>query len=181
MATVPGTRTWSVGEDITASRLNLELRDALDFLLTDHPHCHVSDTTGTTMTNGTSTLVPFDGETYDNDTMHSTVTNNSRVNFTTAGLYEIMARVTITGGTTITTMDLNVRLNSAGSSSGGTSIRTQPWDTGGSLKMAELYFHRPFAAADYIEVFLQQSSGANRTTSATTIGTMVQARWIATA
>lgn len=180
MATVPSPRTWAVGEYVTAARLN-DVRDALNFKLTNYPHCHVYDGTGITMTNATATLVTWDSEVYDNDTMHSTSTNTSRITFTTAGLYQVDCRLTVAGGTTFTTLDLMCRLNAAGASGGGTLVRTQPWETAAGLRTAQLSFARAFSASDYIEFWLTQASGANRSLSSANLGSMCQARWIATA
>lgn len=178
MATVPTNRTWAVGEIVTAARLNA-LRDSLDWSQGDFPRCHVYDGTGITMTNATATLVTWNSEVYDNDTMHSTSSNTSRVTFTTAGLYEVHFRITLGGGSTITTLDMMCRLNANGASGGGTLIRTQPWESGAGLRTAELQFRRAFSAGDYVELFVTQASGANRSLSSTSFGSMCQAHWMA--
>ena len=177
MATIPTPRTWSPGEILTAPRMNAELRGALAFLL-DPPRCHAYDASSLALPNATTTLVTFDSEVYDTDAMHSTSSNTSRVTFTTAGLYEVHYRITLGGGTAITQLDLMARLNAAGAPTGGTSLRTQPFESGGSLKTAELQFRRFFYAGDYIELFATQASGATRNLSALSLGTMVQARWV---
>ena len=69
---------------MTAARLNTEVRDALDFLL-DPPRLWAYDASGLALANATTTLITFDSEIYDTDTMHSTSTNTSRCTFTTAG------------------------------------------------------------------------------------------------
>ena len=177
MATIPNPRTWSPSEVLTAPRMNAELRDALAFLL-DPPRCHAYDASSLALPNATTTLITFDSEIYDTDAMHSTSSNTSRVTFTTAGLYEVHYRITLGGGTAITQLDLMARLNAEGFTSGGTSLRTQPWESGGSLKTAELQFRRFFSAGDYIELFATQTSGATRNLSALSLGTMAQARWV---
>jgi hypothetical protein len=176
MATIPATRTWAVGEIVTAARLNLELRDALDFLL-NPPACHVSDGTGVSLVNSTATLMAWDSEQFDTDGMHSTVTNNSRITFVTAGTYCVKINLSVPGAT-YTVFTINARLNSAGSSSGGTSLRSESYDDHSMQNVGTWVWERAFAANDYIEFFVTQTSGANRTTDAFTLGTYAEARFV---
>jgi hypothetical protein len=176
MATVPGTRTWTAGERPSASLLNTELRDSLDFLL-NPPACHVYDGAGVVLTNATSTLITWSAELFDTDTMHSTSSNTSRIVFTTAGTYCIKINLSVPAAT-YTVFTINARLNAAGSSSGGTSLRTEAFDDHTMQNIGTWVWERPFSAADYIEFFVTQTSGANRTLDAFTLGTYAEARWV---
>lgn len=53
--------------------------------------CKLTKSGAQSLGNNTYTAISFDGETYDTDTMHDNVTNNSRITFTTAGKYMIFA------------------------------------------------------------------------------------------
>jgi hypothetical protein len=160
MATIPGTRTWAVGEFITASRLNTEIRDALDFIL-NPPWCQPYDGAGIACANSTATLITMDSESEDSDAMHSTSSLTGRITIITAGVYEFQVYDQLPGAT-YTLHNLNPRVNSAGSSSGGTSIRTQTFETVASARMT---FVRRFNAADEISFYITQTSGASRTTT----------------
>ncbi len=53
------------------------------------PYCSIRRSADKSINNATTTIVDFDAEDEDNDSMHDNVTNNSRITFTTAGLYLI--------------------------------------------------------------------------------------------
>ena len=65
MTTIPTPRTWAVADQITAARMNLELRDALNFLLTDIAVSVTNSSTITLGTSGTAVLLTWDSELYD--------------------------------------------------------------------------------------------------------------------
>jgi hypothetical protein len=180
MATVPTVLDATAGVKITASAFDAGVKLPLDWLLANYPRVHASDSSSASMTNGTATLVPLNAETFDTDAMHDTVTNNSRIIHTTAGLYDESWLITIAGGVAYTQLDLQIRLNAAGSSAGGTSLRTQSYSDG-TRSGITMYFHyqRFFSAADYTEAFITQASGGARALSATTLGTRCMSRWIA--
>ena len=176
MATIPGTRTWSVGEYFTATRANTELRDAEDFLL-NVPACHVWDSVGVSLINATATLLTWDSEIFDTDAMHSIASNTSRITFTTAGTYVIKINLSVPGAT-YTVFSINWRLNAAGSSSGGTSLRSESFDDHTMQNVGTWIWERAFTGGDYIEAFVTQTSGAHRTTDAFSLGTYAEARFV---
>lgn len=53
------------------------------------PKCQAYASANTSIANDSGTVVDLDSERYDNDTMHSAVTNTSRITFNTAGLYVV--------------------------------------------------------------------------------------------
>lgn len=175
MATIPATKTWSVGNKLDANALNLELRDALDFLLDGYPRVHAYDNTGVACADNTDVLLALSGEVYDNDNMHSTSSNTSRITFTTAGLYEVQINVQWPNAT-YTVSDIMVRLNADGAVGGGTGLRTMNYQT---ARVAQMRFRRLFAAGDRIEFWLRQASGGSKTTVTGPLATYVQAHWVA--
>ncbi len=60
-----------------------------DNLYFDPPACRAKASALTTCTNGSETAIALAAEDYDTDTMHDTVTNNSRVTIKTAGIYVV--------------------------------------------------------------------------------------------
>lgn len=181
MATVPTPLTAAAGAKATATSFNAGVKTPLEWELTNYPRVHAHNVAGTTITNATAwTLVPFDAETYDTDSMHDPTTNNSRIVFTTAGLYEVDYQVVLVGSLTTfpTVARLNIRLNAAGASGGGTVLKVLDY---GNAHVMSTRFCRVFSAADYIEIFASQTSGVNKTLDNTGLATRVFARFIATA
>lgn len=86
MGAVPAAYTWTVGELVTAAKLNEHLRDALSFLLAP-PHARLRHSTTQSIPNTTLTAINFDTEDADTDGGHSTVTNNFSYVAQTAGVY----------------------------------------------------------------------------------------------
>ena len=176
MATIPGTRTWSVGEYFTATRANTEIRDAEDFLL-NPPACHIHDSTGVVLSNATATQLFWNSESFDTDSMHDNATNTGRITFTTGGTYVVRINLSIPAAT-YTVFLINWRLNSAGSSSGGTSLRSEAYDDHTMQTVGTWVWERAFTAGDYIETFVTQTSGANRQCDAFSLGTYAEARFV---
>lgn len=128
--------------------------------------CRVYQSAGQSLTT-TLGVVNFNTESFDTDTMHDNVTNNSRITFTTAGKY-------IVGG--IVNTDANagsfagIRLN------GSTYIATNgagnvAASTGNGAEVTTIY---EFAAADYVE--LMGAFGSANTTKSGIGGTQFWAR-----
>jgi hypothetical protein len=159
MATIPVMATIAAGAKTLASWGN-SVRDAINFLL-GPPTAMCTNTAGTSLTTGTMTLIPMATENFDNDTMHDPTTNNSRMVFKTAGFYLVVCKLGFSANATGRRI-CAVRLNAAGSSSGGTFVVdavTAPAPVGNTT--TEVSFCQSFAANDYIEVFGQQDSGGN--------------------
>lgn len=186
MATVPTPFDATAAQKLTASQWDAQVRDVLLWLMGNgtngvYPRVHAFDTTTLAIPNSSATLVTFNSETYDTDTMHNTGATTSRITFTTAGLYEVDYFITISTFT-YSTLDFNVRLNAAGVSGGGTSLRTQPFDPSGTN--IRFSFTRYFNAGDYIEAFITQvksSAPGTVNLSGTSLGTRCYAKWIAVA
>jgi hypothetical protein len=92
MATLPTPRTWTVGELLTAAKLNADLRDGLNFLLRP-PLCILELNHSQSIPYNNDTIINLDYERVDTDNGHSTTTNPERYVVQTAGWYEIIGRV----------------------------------------------------------------------------------------
>ncbi len=128
--------------------------------------CRVSRATTQTITDATETTVAFTTEDFDTDTMHDTVTNNTRITINTAGIYAVSFGCEFSGSTAYARIYAKVNLNAttviafeqlAGIGSGSPLAQR--------LCMSTLY---QFDVADYIEVIVYQSSGGSRTLSVQT-------------
>lgn len=178
MATIPTPLDPAAADILSATNFDLGVRDPLQFLLDGYPRVHAYRSTALNMVDGTPTLVSFDNEVFDNDSMHDNAVNPSRIKFPTEGMYEIDWLVTLATAT-YTALSFNIRLNAAGASGGGTSLRAQPYMLGNGSPNLALRMNRFMTAGDYLEAFVDQTSGANRAVSATSLGTRCFARWIA--
>lgn len=89
---------FSTGDILTAADMT-QARDNDEFLI-DPPTCSVYNNAAVSTTTAVLTTMAANSENFDNDSMHSTVTNNSRITFTTAGRYLVMACVVWDANTT---------------------------------------------------------------------------------
>lgn len=158
--------TWTDGVVVTAAQLNAQIRDVGNFWLA-RPTFLGHNNAGVSCTSGTATLLPWDTELEDNDAMHSTVTNPSRVICNTLMLFNLQYSVRWIAATATSVRTLNLRLNAAGASGGGTSLSTRT-DAASSTATAgssvstfqERNFPYRFVnLADYLELFVTQNTG----------------------
>ncbi len=84
--------TFAAGAKLTAAQLNTFLRDNLAFLI-NPPTCSIFNSSSQTIASSTLTALAADSENFDNDSMHSTVSNTSRITINTAGRYMLAATV----------------------------------------------------------------------------------------
>jgi hypothetical protein len=118
------------------------------------PACRVRRTTPQSVPTATETAVTFDAERYDTDTMHSTASLTSRVTFTTAGVYDVDGGVSFAAnGTGL--RQVGIRLN------GTTYLKLvlTAVAAAGSSTILSVSTTYKFAAADYVELVVYQSSG----------------------
>lgn len=175
MATVPTPFDATSGQKLTASQWDSQVRDPLLWLLTNRPRCHVFDGVGVTAVNNSDTLLTFSAETYDNDTMHSTSSNTSRIVFNTAGLYEFKVGIQLPSGSTYTTTNITGKLNANGVFAGGTGVVA--FLGTGNPRFVQANFLYNVAANDYMEFWINQISGGNVVTQTGSFRTYVQATW----
>lgn len=145
--------------DILTSAWCDQSRDNHEFLI-DPPAASVKASAAQSLTSGTTAVLTASSETFDNDGMHSTIANVSRVTIQTAGRYQVSALVrfanSVTGGRHIALL-VNGSTNHdimavAGHQSGFDSFLS------GTKSFV-------FSAADYIEVRATQHSGVNLNTT----------------
>lgn len=173
MASPPTTLTAVPGDKIAATAYNAGARDPIDFLL-DPPRCRVADGTGIAIADGATVLMTWSNEVYDTDTMHDTVSNTSRVVFTTEGYYQTSFAIQLPTAT-YTVSNIDVRLNAGGVIGGGSNLFQGNFQTARRLTGT---FTRAYSAGDYIELFVTQTSGASRTTVTGDLRTFVETRWV---
>lgn len=158
-------RTYVAGEVHTAAHHNTYERDNIAWMATDSPACRVYKSTSGSIANVTDTSIAFDQERFDNAAVHSTSVNTTRLTIPTGGGgkyifgggVEWIANVTggrgchikLNGTTYIAKFVLNT------SAAGG--------DTS-SLTVTSVY---AMSAADYVEMFVYQSSGGGLTLNST--------------
>jgi len=127
----------------------------------DHPQyvlealCHVYNSANISIPDSVETILTFDSERYDTDTMHSVVGNTGRITFTTAGKYHVTALATFAGNAT------GVRYICFYLSATGTKIGQTRWPNfGAAIGVAMLCaVEYEFAAGDYVTVYAWQNSG----------------------
>lgn len=134
------------------------VRDDLEFLV-DPPTCSVFDSAGDTVGNDTVTTLSADSENFDNDAMHSTVTNDSRITVQTAGRYEFYARVNFQADTTDGRRVIQLRLNGTTAT---TLISTRSVVDGNSQTISGS-MKQVMSAADYMECRALHTAGNNLT------------------
>lgn len=123
-------------------------------VLVDPPACSVYNSSAVSLSNDTATVLNADTENYDNDSMHSTVTNTSRITIQTAGRYLLTAAVGFAANAT-GNRSIEFKLNGV-ALSGGTLLASS-----GSTNSTAIVLTRTLvlAAADYVEVTATQRSG----------------------
>lgn len=160
MATLPVPRTWVNGVDKTdAATLNLEIRDAMTFLLKT-PRVRAWRSGSLSLTNNTWTVVPLNAETFNTDNNHSNVTNPSRLTATTAGAYTVYYQCAFTSNVT-GTRQVDILKGAGGLHTAGViqnNANATP-ATGGLVTTLSGTFEVEMSAGEYLEMFALQTSG----------------------
>lgn len=160
-------RTWTAGEYPTAVMLNANVRDNVSFLASP-PSCRVYNSALINVVNATDTLLTFDSERFDTNTMHDTVTNPGRITFTTAGVYVVSFTGQFIAATDYTQGNAYIRLNGTTPIGLGSSVGTSTLSTAGMFVSCHTIYK--FAAADYVEVMVRQTNGAAATRAIQALG-----------
>ena len=175
MATVPTPLDPAPGDINSATKFDAGVRDALAWTLTNRPMVHAYDGVGVSMASGTDTLLLLNSEVFDNDNMHSTTVNTSRITFNTAGMYDIRI-IVVMASATYTTLNLNTRVNSAESNTGGTGLGSFLQNAG---RFAQVHFFYRFSAGDHLQTWVNQASGGGaQLTAPGALRTCTQALWV---
>lgn len=175
MATLPNPRTWTVAELLTAAKMNLDVRDGLNFLLSP-PLAILRKTASQAIPNGTHTAITFDTEDLDRDGGHSTVTNTSRYTSATAGYYQISGNVTFAANGTGWRDIMFQKNNSSTTRQSRNGTPAIPSGTADSaLNLSGTLF---LAVSDYVEIMAYQTSGGSLNAIASNQDCRMEARWI---
>jgi hypothetical protein len=142
--------TVVVGQIMTAATWNAQVRDNLSFL-GQVPRAQAYQTAAQSLPNNAATSVLFDSEVYDSDNIHSTATNTSRFTIATPGLYQCSYTVHFAANATGLRFARWFRNGVAATAVNGTP--------NGQTSIAQT---KSFSciAGDYLEVQMQQASGA---------------------
>lgn len=134
----------------------------LPVLLTDPPTVQAFRTSIQSIPNNTLTALTFNVEFWDNDTMHSTAALTNRITFTTAGKY----LVTFLGswhpqsGNTGTETVRLIEMRKNGTDILAMDTRGAINDGFGTFIGQNLIVEEEFIATDWVEVLVQQNTGA---------------------
>lgn len=145
----------TTGTTITSAWGNL-VGNATDFLA-NPPACRVYHNTTQSLTDSTETTLAFNSERWDTNTMHDTVTNNSRITLTTAGIYLVTFNGQLASGADYGLIYVLIRQGGTNNIAGQT-IQSNGATASPLISVATQY---KFAAADYIEVRAYQDNAAN--------------------
>jgi len=133
------------------------VKAATDYLA-NPPACRVYHNTTQSINDVTETTVAFNSERFDTDSMHNTVTNNSRITFNTAGLYEVRFQFQLTSAADYVLIVGVIKANGAAS-----NIATEDFYVGAAGQSARFAVATTykFAVADYVEARVYQDNTAN--------------------
>lgn len=166
MGTIPTISTFTAGAVLTATQLNT-MKAASDFwALTPRAYVYQSAVTSIANSAASWTLLPMQAEVFDivqsgDSPMHDTTTDPSRIYIRTAGKYEINGQVQIVLNSA-GYRAAQVRLNAAGSGSGGTQLALNVVDASSAalVSLPIPTVEVALSAGDYVELFAQQNSGS---------------------
>lgn len=129
------------------------IRDDLEFLISP-PQCSFSHSTTQSVPDTAWTSMSGNTENYDTDTMHSTVTNNSRCTITTAGKYLLLATFEFASSGISSFRSARFRVN------GSTAYEIWTGALAGATIRQSGARTLTLAAADYVELQLWQNTGS---------------------
>lgn len=170
MATLPSQRTWTVGEFVTASMLNDDVRDAINFLLAP-PTAILGQTAAQSVASSSNVALAWDNEVADTDGGHSNVTNNTRYTSQTPGYYDSLCTMAFAANAT-------GRREGFHRANGDTAQEFGFWANSstpsGSFEQGVITGGKVYLnTSQYLEVYVVQASGGALNTSTAHGG----ARW----
>lgn len=141
------------GDVLTAAWCD-QARDNEEFLI-NPPACSVYASSAQSVANATFVSLTANSEYFDNDSMHSTATNTSRITIQTAGRYLLSATIAYTAGSGRRFSQFLVNGTTAYDGDGRPAIG------GGSDDKIVMTRTLVLAASDYVEVQANQNTGGN--------------------
>ena len=148
-------QTIAAGQPFAAPTLQ-QIRDNEEFLI-DPPACSVYNTLAQTRPTGTTFFALLANiENYDNDSMHSTSTNTSRITIQTAGRYEVGCAVAFDADSSNLNRTVIITVNALQDYTVGLVDAATGNSTGisGSRTLV-------LSAGDYVECWVWQNSGVD--------------------
>jgi hypothetical protein len=176
VATIPTPRTWASGEQVTAAKLNADVRDGFNFLLA--PPRAVLRKSAQPISSGILTVLSWDLEDLDSDGGHSNVTNNTRYTVQTAGWFFLICNVEWSDTNDVGGREVWFR-KSGNNATRQSRSDDYPTVSTTNINMSGLITtgYMSLAVSDYIEVEVFQSSG---TTMSVESNARFDIRWVRT-
>lgn len=115
------------------------------------PYCRATTSGAQSLTSGVITVLTFGTESNDNDSMHSVVTNTSRITASRPGIYMLSGYIAFASNSTGERY-ADILLNSGGT----ITTQRQPATTTSEMNISTVY---PLNKGDYVELRALQSSG----------------------
>ena len=147
----------------------LETIAANDNYFNDPPRVKVYRNAAYGITTATNTMVAWNAEEWDTDTMHSTSVNTTRLTATTAGRYHVQCRIVFDGHATAT-IGRRVKLWKNGNAG---TLCDADIDPAPSSAYSRTFVSTTvqMAAGDYVEVEVYQDSGGDLSVIGAALGT----------
>lgn len=136
-----------------------QIRTNQEFFI-DPPGCSVYNSSAQSLANNTGTVLTANSENFDNDSMHSTSVNTSRITIQTAGRYLVIAAVSFSANST-GNRQVNFKKNGSGVAGGSLLDNSGASNSTAIVQVQSLVL----AASDYVEVEATQRSGGNLNTT----------------
>lgn len=182
MATIPTPVGVTDGVVAHGATLDVGLVDCPTFLLS-RPYCNVQIASAVLVSTGTQTLVSWNSEVEDNDGMHDSGINPSRITCKTPGVYLFNVGASWSGSAASPTdREIMLRLNSGGSPTSGTLLQIVDQTSSSSVPTNDnltpnlSWMFRFANVGDYIETFVLQEAGVARNLQSGS-STYFQALW----
>jgi hypothetical protein len=135
------------------------------------PAARVTNSNDEAVANGLPTTLTFDTNAYDNDSIHSTTTNPSRLTAPLRGIYEVTGQVE---WSTDSSGYIGAQIGKDGTEQVGADVRVPA--PSGISSFEQVTAQVQLNVGDYVELVVQQSSGA--TLTAFKSGTWLAMHWV---
>jgi len=160
--------TFTAGQVLTAAQMNDLGENSNNFRVP--PMCRVKQTSGTSISDASNTILAFDAEDFDTDGMHDNATNNSRITINTAGVYLVIASVRYTAGVSDDTR-ISILKN-------GGNVGIDERGPNNTRSGQQVMGYYDLAVSDYLEAQVYQNNSANTARTTDTPYTFLSAAWI---
>lgn len=148
-------QTWVDGNPsnpVSAARMGVIEQGVFDAHF--QPAARAFNSANISIATATTTAITLDSERFDTDTIHDTVTNNSRLTCKTAGKYQITGNVSWAASAGGTFRAVQIRLN--GATTIAAALNSPSASNSSDMAVTTLY---DLAVNDYVELMVRQDSG----------------------